>query len=1022
MNILQKTLNNPRVRSYLIVGVSVYVLELLIIVAAQALGAGSVAAVGLAFWIGLIISFGLQKLVTFGDKRLHHKVVLRQIVLTGLLVLFNFGFTILVTKLLSSIVPAVICRTLALGITTIWNFYLYKTHIFTPAAKKKRKSRRSGLLKPLQRYHKQTLRRYHRWHNKPAVKRLRKLADRARFGRLYLFVCLAALLATTLLWAWLGARLQQGNADQLVNAYLFDSSAVLHGAAMPDQHSFLVKWPLFYLVKVLGYSAGSFMTATILCAVATVAGFAYLLSRIERRPLALGTLFLLLACVLLLVPAQPYAGGLLPVNMAMLTTRNLEYILYIASLVCLAKTIRLRSWPFAAATALLALLVVSDKLFLSVSVGGALLAMVGYALRQNWQLVTLAVRWLMASLFAGTGAIVAALLINQSHLTHLVGKSIAGPYGAAQGAHTMGLGIFYGIGGLLTNFGANPAYDALTIRQIPHSLAGHLFSFGGPAYVVNGLFAMAVIVAAVVFVLRSLQKSREDQVVPPPTKKLASMLVWASIAVFGLFVVSNHDYQVDARYLALLTFAGFVIAANWLRPRRLDAVLVALAAPVLFVVLLCGSVAAVQTYHTQKLAYSSLDYRNARIAQALRGHHVDVLAGDYWRVLPIKSLTDKQSQTVLPLSGCVEPRGILTSRAWQPDLQHHSAAYLLTFDASLTDYPHCTLVQIIKAYGLPNNSTLIDGSLAHPKELLLFYDQGVHASPPEPAGQTPPTVLPIPLADVPHTICTVPTIMNIVAHQDDDLLFLSPDLLHDLAAGNCMRSIYLTAGDAGGDQQYWLSREQGSEAAYSSMLGSSSTLWIHRVVALPGGQFATIASPKGNDRISLVFMHLPDGNVDGDGFRASHHQSIAELESGKISSLRTVDEQSAYTSGQLTEALIDLMHAYQPAEIRTQSNYRGQAYVDHSDHMATGRFAAQAHAQYEVRQYAGYVQVPLRFYMGYPVHELEPNLSPEDLALKQAAFMAYAHFDGSVCRRAAEPCRESDVYEAYLAREYQNPF
>jgi putative flippase GtrA len=117
-------------RRYLIIGGSVYLLELLVILVAQSLGASAVAAVGLSFWIGLIVSFGLQKTITFGDKRLHSRVLVPQILAYCLLVAFNFGFTLIVADLLSATWPAVVTRTLALGITTIWNFYLYKTRIF----------------------------------------------------------------------------------------------------------------------------------------------------------------------------------------------------------------------------------------------------------------------------------------------------------------------------------------------------------------------------------------------------------------------------------------------------------------------------------------------------------------------------------------------------------------------------------------------------------------------------------------------------------------------------------------------------------------------------------------------------------------------------------------------------------------------------------------------------------------------------------------------------------------------------
>ena len=117
-------------RRYLIVGISVYLLEVVIIVLAQQAGARPTVAVGLSFSLGLLISFGLQKIVTFGDHRMHHKVLLPQLIAVALLVVFNFSFTLLLTAALSPPVPAVVVRTVALGVTTIWNFYLYRTRIF----------------------------------------------------------------------------------------------------------------------------------------------------------------------------------------------------------------------------------------------------------------------------------------------------------------------------------------------------------------------------------------------------------------------------------------------------------------------------------------------------------------------------------------------------------------------------------------------------------------------------------------------------------------------------------------------------------------------------------------------------------------------------------------------------------------------------------------------------------------------------------------------------------------------------
>lgn len=128
-NKINKTLSK-RSHRYIIIGISVYLFELLVIVIARLMGASNLLAVGLSFWLGLILAFILQKILTFQDMRTHHQVLLRQIMAFSALVLFNFGFTLFVTMLVCPPLPAVVGRTIALTITTIWNFYLYKKHIF----------------------------------------------------------------------------------------------------------------------------------------------------------------------------------------------------------------------------------------------------------------------------------------------------------------------------------------------------------------------------------------------------------------------------------------------------------------------------------------------------------------------------------------------------------------------------------------------------------------------------------------------------------------------------------------------------------------------------------------------------------------------------------------------------------------------------------------------------------------------------------------------------------------------------
>ena len=129
---LRAKLQRPFYR-YLIIGGSVYVFELAAIVIAEAMGASPAWAVAISFCLGTLVSFFLQKLVTFGDKRMHHRILIPQLIATTLLVLWNLGFSVALTSLLQDYWPAVVTRTVALGITTVWNFYLYKTRIFKTA-------------------------------------------------------------------------------------------------------------------------------------------------------------------------------------------------------------------------------------------------------------------------------------------------------------------------------------------------------------------------------------------------------------------------------------------------------------------------------------------------------------------------------------------------------------------------------------------------------------------------------------------------------------------------------------------------------------------------------------------------------------------------------------------------------------------------------------------------------------------------------------------------------------------------
>jgi LmbE family N-acetylglucosaminyl deacetylase len=846
---------------------------------------------------------------------------------------------------------------------------------------------------------------------------IRDIVSTPLFAKVFPLACLAILFLTTFFWALLSAKVQQSNADQIVPAYLFQHASTIHTALIPGEHTFLLKWPLYYLIGLLGSSGAVITTITVGVVLVTVMGFAAVLQRIEKRPLVFGGLCLALASVLLMIPAEPYAGALLPVNMAMLSTRNLEYILYIVSVALLVKAPRMRSWKFLLAVSGMTLLFASDKLFLSISVLGALTALICYALVQNWKFVSLSVNWLIASLVSGALATITLALINASGLIHIVGQSSVGPYGLVHGIHDLGLGIIFAVLGLFTNFGANPASNYTIIRNIPAQAFHGLASPSGITFLINLVISLVGIAIAYRFMRASLAPSR-GKTRSVSTTNVSIILLWTALATIAVFVLTNHAYAVDARYLGMALFSVFIAVAAYVRTRRWQPERVVYVSVVLVVGIILGLLHVVRIYNNEVSALSTDNQRNATVAQVLRQHPVDTLVGSYWRVIPTRLLAHGNIP-VTPLAGCTQPTGSLNSTAWQLNL-HASFSYLLSLDTSATNFPSCSIKQIVASYGRPNQSSLIAGTLSNPKELLLFYDHGIRSAPLHPVTHrgAPATILPIGLSELPVTTSPQPTVMNIVAHQDDDLLFMNPDLTQSIKAGDCIRTIYVTAGDGGQGQFYWLSREQGSEAAYSHMIGLTNPDWIQRIVQVANHEYITVANPKGNKSISLIFMHLPDGDIQGQGFASSNYQSLAKLNAGTIKTINSIDGQSYYSSPQLVAALTSLMHTYQPAEIRTQADYVSKQFPDHSDHITVGSFVQKAYAQYEKQQYNNQVTIPIKFYIGYPIHSMPANVSGAQLAQKEATFLAYAKYDGAVCH-TIQQCQATPTYGAYLTREYQ---
>ena len=126
--------------------------------------------------------------------------------------------------------------------------------------------------------------------------------------------------------------------------------------------------------------------------------------------------------------------------------------------------------------------------------------------------------------------------------------------------------------------------------------------------------------------------------------------------------------------------------------------------------------------------------------------------------------------------------------------------------------------------------------------------------------------------------------MSVWAHADDDLLFAGTQLPRILASGGCIRTVFLTDGDAGRGPDYARGRVVGIQQAYDVLRGASSP-WSETSVTLASGAAVSIHQPIDDTRVSLVFLHLPDGNLNGQGYPATGELSLAKLAAEKIGAL-----------------------------------------------------------------------------------------------------------------------------------------
>jgi LmbE family N-acetylglucosaminyl deacetylase len=261
--------------------------------------------------------------------------------------------------------------------------------------------------------------------------------------------------------------------------------------------------------------------------------------------------------------------------------------------------------------------------------------------------------------------------------------------------------------------------------------------------------------------------------------------------------------------------------------------------------------------------------------------------------------------------------------------------------------------------------------------------------------------------------------VQVVAHADDDVIFMNPDLASGIRAGHPTIGIYLTAGetDKVDAEAYAARRQAGTRAAYARMAGVADEWHAERLDVNPT-HAVELYTLRAKPQVQVVFVNLPESN---DPRAAGGREALVRLWRDSQDMLRVntlvpaggvVRQSYVYTHNDVVQLLAGLFSRFEPTVVRAQDPYPDNRYFkisprfhDHPDHVMTARFTAAAAALYTGPRFV------LENYRDYNVADAPVNLTPADQRDKADIFGAYVPHDSETSL--------GPPYDSWLPRMYQ---
>lgn len=256
-------------------------------------------------------------------------------------------------------------------------------------------------------------------------------------------------------------------------------------------------------------------------------------------------------------------------------------------------------------------------------------------------------------------------------------------------------------------------------------------------------------------------------------------------------------------------------------------------------------------------------------------------------------------------------------------------------------------------------------------------------------------------ADVAHAagpeIACSATEVNIVAHQDDDILFMNPDIQDSITQKRCVETVFLTAGENDGTatmtrEEFAASRIKGTRAAYATMANVADE-WT-RTAEMINGRLVEVATLNGAPNVKLIYLNIRDGGDDID------LDNLTKLYKGTKASVTTIVPADSpagivpvsYGNADLRQTLLTIMRDYKATTVRTQDYHPDpRLRANHKDHVHGALFAITA-----ARSYAGIngdLRVNTVTYRDYNMVQSPVNVSASQKAQKNKVLDMYKAHD-----------------------------